>query len=62
MLALSKKCTTQIGLPIQYLYLKRIKIRGPVLIILISTKPTTKIRSACPESIKSWTPRQDATI
>jgi hypothetical protein len=29
-------------LPIQYLYLKRIKIGGCVLIILISTKPAKK--------------------
>jgi hypothetical protein len=44
------------------LYLKIIKIRGCVLIILISTRHTTKIHSACPESIKSWTLRQTATF
>jgi hypothetical protein len=38
MLVLSKKCTTQIGSPIPYLYLKRIKIGGCVFIILISTR------------------------
>jgi hypothetical protein len=40
---LSKKCTIRIGSPIPYLYLKRIKIGGCVLIILISTRHAKKI-------------------
>jgi hypothetical protein len=62
MLTLSKKCTIQIGSPIQYLYLKRIKIKGCVLIILISTRHARKIHLACPESIKLWTPQWTATF
>jgi hypothetical protein len=50
MLALSKKCTTHIDSPIQYLYQKRIKIGECVLIILISTKLTKKIRLALNQS------------
>jgi hypothetical protein len=49
MLVLSKKCTTWIASLIQYLYPKRIKIGGCVLILLILTKHAKKIRSAYSE-------------
>jgi hypothetical protein len=39
-----------------FLYQKRIKIGGCVLNILISTRHSKKIHSACHELIKSWTP------
>jgi hypothetical protein len=55
MLALSKKCSTQIGAPIPYMYLKGMKIWGCVLIIEILTRPANKIPLGCPELIKSWT-------
>jgi hypothetical protein len=44
----SKKCTTQIGSPITYMYLKRIKIRGHVLIILISISHAKKFVRPAP--------------
>jgi hypothetical protein len=46
----------------QYLYQKRIKNEGCLLIVPISTKTAKKIRSASRESIKSWTPWQDASF
>jgi hypothetical protein len=60
MLALSKKCTTQIDLSIPYLYLKRIKIGEYVLIILILTRRAKKIHSVYPKLIRSWTPQLTA--
>jgi hypothetical protein len=53
---LLKKCTTQIGSPIPFLYLKRIKIGGCVLIILILIRHAKKIPSGFPGSIRLWTP------
>jgi hypothetical protein len=40
---LLKNCTTRIGLPILFLYPKRIKNRGCVLIILILIRYVKKI-------------------
>jgi hypothetical protein len=57
---LSKKCTTQIGLPILSLYLNRINIGGCVLIIHILIRHAKKILSTCPESIRLLTPRSAA--
>jgi hypothetical protein len=53
---LLRKCTTQIGSPIQFLFLKRIWIGGCVLIILIIIRHAKKIPSGYPRSIKLWTP------
>jgi hypothetical protein len=52
-----KKCTTQIGLSILFLYLKRIKTGGCVLIISILIRHAKKIFSGFPGSIRSWTPQ-----
>jgi hypothetical protein len=41
--------------PIPFLYLKRIKIGGCVLIIHILIRHVKKIPSACPELIRLWT-------
>jgi hypothetical protein len=55
------KYTTQIGSPIQYMYLKRIKICGCVLIKQISIRHAKKIPLSYPESIKLWTPQTVVT-
>jgi hypothetical protein len=52
---LLKKYTTRIDLPIPFLYPKRIKNGGCVLIILILIRHLKKIPSGYPGSIKSWT-------
>jgi hypothetical protein len=57
-----RKYTIQIGLPIPFLYLKRIKIRGCVLIILILRRYAKKIPSGYPGSIKLWTPQPAAAF
>jgi hypothetical protein len=62
MLVLLKKCTTRIGLPILFLYPKRIKNGGCVSIILILIRHVKKIPSGYPGLIKSWTPRPIATF
>jgi hypothetical protein len=54
---LLRKCTTRIGLPILFLYLKRIKNGGCVLIIQILIRHVKKIPLGYPRSIKLWTPR-----
>jgi hypothetical protein len=59
---LLKKCTTWIGLPIPFLYPKRIKSGGCVLIILISIRHAKKIPSASPGSIRLWTPQPVAAF
>jgi hypothetical protein len=51
------KCTTWIGSPIPFLYPKRIKIGGCVLIIPILIRHAKKIPSGSPGSIRLWTPR-----
>jgi hypothetical protein len=56
MLVSLKKCTTPIGLTIPFLYLKRIKIGGCVLIITILIRHAKKIRSGFPGLIRLWTP------
>jgi hypothetical protein len=50
-----RKCTTRIDSPIQFLYLKIIKIEGCVLIILILIRHAKMIPSGYPGSIKLWT-------
>jgi hypothetical protein len=55
MLVLLKKCTTWIGLPNPFLYLKRIMM-DDVLIILILIRHVKKIPPCYPRSIKLWTP------
>jgi hypothetical protein len=62
MLVLLNQCTTQIGSPILYLYLKGIKIGGCVLIIQIIISHAKKIPLAYPESIRLWTPRLATTF
>jgi hypothetical protein len=62
MLVLLKKCTTPTSLPIPFLYPKRIKIGGCVLIIQILIRHAKKILSACPELIRLWTPWSDVAI
>jgi hypothetical protein len=52
-----QQCTTWIGSPFQFLYPKRIKIRGCVLIILILIKHAKKIPSGYPGMIKLWIPQ-----
>jgi hypothetical protein len=47
-----KKCTTRIGSPIPFLYLKRIKIGGCVLIKLILIRPAKKITPGFPRLIR----------
>jgi hypothetical protein len=59
---LLKKCTTQIGMPILFLYPKRMKNGGCVLIILILIRHVRKIPSGCLKLIKFWTPRPVATF
>jgi hypothetical protein len=56
-MVLLKKCTTQIGLPILFLYQKRIKNGGCVLIIPILIKHAKKIPFGSPGSNRLWTPR-----
>jgi hypothetical protein len=62
MMALLKKCTTQIGSPIQFLYPKRIKNRGCVLIILILIRHVKNIPLGYPRSIKLWSPQPVAAF
>jgi hypothetical protein len=52
------KCTTRIGLPILFVYPKRIKNGGYALIIVILIRHVKTIPSGYPGSIKSWTPRR----
>jgi hypothetical protein len=59
---LLKKCTTWIGFPILFLYPKRIKNGGCVLIILILIRHVKNIPSSYLGSIKSWTPRPVAAF
>jgi hypothetical protein len=59
---LLRKCTTQIGSPIPFLYPKRMKIGGCVLIILILIRHAKKIASGCPRSIRLWTPQPAAAF
>jgi hypothetical protein len=62
MLVSLKKCTTLIDSPIPFLYLKRINIRGCVLIIPILIRHAKKILSDFPGSIRSWTPHPVAAF
>jgi hypothetical protein len=57
MSVLLTKCTTRIDLPIPFLYPKRIKNGGCVLIIIILIRYVKKIPSSYPGSIKLWTPQ-----
>jgi hypothetical protein len=59
---LLKKCTTRVGSPIPFLYLKRIKIGGCALIILIFVRHAKKTHSGFFGSIKLWTPQSVASI
>jgi hypothetical protein len=59
---LLKKCTTQIGSPIPFLYPKRIKNGGCMLIILILRSHVKKIPPGYPELIKLWTPQPVAVF
>jgi hypothetical protein len=61
MLVSSNKCTTWIGSPISYSYLKNKDWRMCVDYTDFN-KACKKICSTCPESIMSWTPRPVATL
>jgi hypothetical protein len=56
------KCTTQISLPISFLYLKRIKIGGCVSIIPILIRHAKKITSGFLGLIRLWTPQSAAAF
>jgi hypothetical protein len=57
-----RKCTIWIGSPITFLYPKRIKIEGCVLIIPILIRHAKKIPSSSPRSIMLWTLRSIAAF
>jgi hypothetical protein len=56
-----KKCTTCIRSPIPFLYPKRIRNGGCVLIIMILIRHAKKIPLGYPRLIKLWTPQPVAT-